>query len=425
MRQVRLLFLGLLVTFSFITVHAQTCPAVGATTRQEQWRVGQHYDVYLNDSTLTPCAGHFQAALNNWQNSWANDKWNVSFSFSTTPTNTSLRIYHRPPTSNSNPPKCNSTHAGCFKPDVENEPAINGFGNWGGIIELSPNHADCAALAQTFAHEVGHPFGLADCNTCGNSSIMGPAPTNSLGQFVYNSNLPNGPTSCDETKVHQHTDDQIDEEEFGEDHDCQFQWCSWGSSWDLVTCSCVEDPPHEGDPLILDLAGDGLNLTSLFDGVRFDLRGHGVKDKMGWTAHNSVDAWLALDRNGNGTIDDGLELFSDAAEQAPSAEPNGFLALAVLDQPAKGGNGDGRVDAADHAFASLVAWQDRNHDGISQPDELIPLAATGVRSIDLDYSISGRHDHSGNYLRYRAKISGAKASGISRWAYDVFVRVAE
>lgn len=421
MRQVRLLFLGLFLTLSFIHLHAQSCPAVASTPRPEQWRVGQHYDVFLNDASLAPCAGQFQTAFNNWQNSWANAKWNVSFSFSTTATPNSLRIYHRPPVATRNPPECDPTDAGCFKFDVDSD----GGGIFGGAIELHPGHADCAALGQTVAHEVGHAFGLADCSTavCGNNSIMGPAQTNAQGQFVHNANLPTGPTSCDEIKVREHTDQQIDEEEFGEDHDCRFTWCAHGSSWDLITCSCVENPPNEGDPLILDLAGDGLNLTSVFDGVLFDLRGHGIKRRMGWTARNSDDAWLALDRNGNGTIDNGLELFSDVAEQAPSSEPNGFLALAVFDQPSKGGNGDGRIDAADRGFASLVVWQDRNHDGISQPAELTALAATGVRSIDLDYSASGRHDRNGNYLRYRAKIDGAK--GIGRWAYDVFVRVAD
>ena len=427
MRHVRLLFLGLFLTLSFIHLHAQTCPAVGSNDkRAEQWKIGMHYDVYLDPSSpvLTTCRGDLQAALDNWQNSSANYMWGVSFGFTNTMTNNTLNVYHRPPTAVGNPPRCVPSDAGCFRSFSDQDPMhTGGSGIISGAFELHPDHLDCGALAQTFAHELGHPFGLADCLTCSSNTIMGPAPTNAAGKIVQNTSLPNGPTSCDETKVREYTDDTIEWET--ENEGCVRHACAWGTSWDLITCSCVDNPPHEGDPLILDLAGDGLDLTSVFDGVLFDLRGRGIKRRMGWTARNSDDAWLALDRNGNGAIDDGRELFSDAAEQAPSNEPNGFLALAVFDQPSKGGNGDGRIDAADRGFASLVVWQDRNHDGKSQPAELSALAATGVEWIELDYSASGRHDRNGNYLRYRAKIGGAKGAGIPRWAYDVFVRVAE
>lgn len=425
MRHVRLLFLGLFLTLSFIHLHAQSCPAVGTNARKQQWKIGMHYEVYLDAGSpfLTTCSGHLQAALDNWQNSSANTMWGVSFGFTSTMTNNTLNVYHRPPTAVGNPP-CSPSSAGCFRSFSDQQPLqTGGYGITSGAFELHPDHLDCGALAQTFAHELGHGFGLADCSTCGNHSIMGPAPTNAQNKFIQNTNLPNGPTSCDEAKVHEHTDDTIEWET--EQEGCQPHTCSWGTSWDLITCSCVDNRPHEGDPLILDLAGDGLHLTSVFGGVLFDLRGRGIKRRVGWTARNSDDAWLALDRNGNGVIDDGLELFSDVAEQPPSTEPNGFLALAVFDQPSRGGNGDGRIDAADRGFTSLVVWQDRNHDGISQPAELTALAATGVQSIELDYFPSGRHDRYGNYLRYRAKISGAKAAGIPRWAYDVFVRVAE
>lgn len=62
------------------------------------------------------------------------------------------------------------------------------------------------------------------------------------------------------------------------------------------------------------------------------------------------DAWLVLDRDGNGTIDSGLELFgnvTDQPRQPLGVFRNGFLALSVFDQPANGGNGDGVINASD------------------------------------------------------------------------------
>lgn len=178
-------------------------------------------------------------------------------------------------------------------------------------------------------------------------------------------------------------------------------------------------------PIIIDVSGGGFHLTSATNGVQFDMSGSGKPVQIAWTAADARNAFLALP-GPNGTVTNGRELFGNFSPQAPSANPNGYLALATYDQPQNGGNGDGIIDAKDKIFSSLRLWVDSNHDGIAQANELFRLAELGVYSIGLRYQESRRVDEFGNEFRYRARINvpsqGQTSSQAGPQSYDVFLK---
>lgn len=318
----------------------------------------------------------------------------------------------------------------------------------GAGIRNCPNPINCLnALQSLMRHELGHTVGLANLASSypANSSVMRvPLETNAittcdnftLRQVYCPSPTPTPPPPppgddcnaceayCEDEGRPAGRDVSLNDGggDGGESQFCCSEWEYWacvsnGGTWS-TNCQCMT-------PIVIDVLGNGFNLTNAENGVVFDLANDGVPIQVSWTAVDSDDAWLALDRNGNGTIDNGRELFGSASPQPFLQEgesKHGFRALANFDRLDRGGNGDGKIDDQDEVYTSLKLWQDVNHNGVSEAGELHGLSELGLRIIDLDYQEKRRYDAHGNWFRYRSKVKDFQGHQLGRWAWDVFLQ---
>lgn len=177
----------------------------------------------------------------------------------------------------------------------------------------------------------------------------------------------------------------------------------------------------------MDLNNNGYQLTNAANGVNFDFDRNGIRERLSWTAAGSDDAWLVLDRNNNGLIDDGSEMFGNTTPQPFSENANGFLALAEFDLAINGGNGDGVIDSRDLVYQRLRLWHDANHNGVSDnnsdPGELFTLPVKGVVSISLRHEEEKHVDEFGNWFRYKGSMVRLEGDVyVQRTIWDVLLQ---
>jgi hypothetical protein len=267
------------------------------------------------------------------------------------------------------------------------------YGN--GEISIATAHLNRnqnALLAHIVAHELGHSLGYANNSgvfsggSCQSRTIM-------FGAISLNGPFMSSIGTCDSQAV----------------------------SNDYPTNQPPPPPAdeiqHNGSPIVLSLESSGYRLTSIDEGVQFDLDADGLATQMAWTRAGVENAFLALDRNQNGRVDNGAELFGNFTPlDAGGLARNGFEALRELD-----GNADGAIDRNDAAWWILILWTDRNHDGRSTPKELKLLSRSSVVALGLDYRRSGKKDRWGNEYRYKARFRMRRGTTeMERTYYDIF-----
>jgi hypothetical protein len=262
---------------------------------------------------------------------------------------------------------------------------------------------DCNTVAaENFEHELGHILGLDDSSCSG--YIMDTNRVDSQGNFNSRSIQPD---ECNAAANKWVTLDEV-------------------ATTDPPPPKVARDPNDPGNgwddrysPIVVNFDTGGYRLTGANSPVSFDMPGNGHPTLMGWTSEGPDEAFLWLDRNGNGRVTSGAELFGNFTPlRNGDLAKNGFEALREFD-----GNNDGVIDVRDPIWPQLMLWRDLNHNGLSEPAEIAPLAGSGVIGIDVHYHWTGRQDRWGNVFRYESFVSMANRSGSGVYeqpVYDIF-----
>ena len=181
----------------------------------------------------------------------------------------------------------------------------------------------------------------------------------------------------------------------------------------------IDDDPEDVDPIIIDLNKNGITSTKLNNTIYFDHDNNNFKEASSWI--DKGDAFLALDKNSNGLIDNGNELFGNHTisntrfKYTNNKATNGYEALKAYDL-----NGDNVIDSKDEIYDKLLLWKDSNQNAITDKGELIKLKDSGIVSIDLNYKNTSI-DEKGNTIKQSSTVTFE--DGSTTIANDVWFEV--
>jgi hypothetical protein len=438
-------FLSILITlFGCLTLVSAQCVGPLGQGESTAWPKNATVAVNISPTFTTSPDPDQRAALRTAFTNWSNVvNSGVTFTF----TYNSSPQYGDANTMQVSPVTPTCPNGGTCQASTSGQ-SLNGRRMWA-LVTISPNVTNLTALTQAMSHELGHTFGLADCGSCAdgtsamtlagslNDTTKGrpdPSACDKTGAYPYYNTTTvasNTPGGCNGLLDYETYPSSGCASGFVATGDiCQrstaFQnQCFRNSEYDDVSCACTGSCQGGScSPVVVDVLGDGFLLTNAANGVNFDLDGDGIPERRSWTAANADEAWLVLDRNGDGTIDNGKEMFGNASPQLPlepGEEMNGFRALALYGGFGYGGNGDNEITDQDAIFSQLKLWQDKNHNGVSEDCEMFTLPELGVAKIDLDYRSSNRTDRYGNQFRFKSKVEGPNSAQLGRWAWDVYL----
>lgn len=250
-----------------------------------------------------------------------------------------------------------------------------------------------SGLAATIAHELGHVLGLNDVSSTSCSSFIMSQIRYDSASGTYNARSVQ-PDECARADAINKTPAETTSPPLD-------------PSDPTVCHNCGATGP---EPLILDLDGNGIQLSGLADPVIFDIDGDGILDTTAWTARGSDDAFLILDADGDRFVDGAKELFGSATAR------HAFEALSRHDWPENGGNEDGVIDQKDRVWAHLRLWIDADHDGSSAPNgEIVTLQSRGIVRLNLEYLELTAEDRYGNRVDYWGTYVRRKGQDTTFW----------